>query len=123
MILLTRVLDASGEKAAEGAAEEDDELEDLKTSANRVNRGQMPLWESYRDWLKLMSVHFEAIKNITDFITMASGQQPLISPTISIRVMTAGHQGIKMLSWEDILKDCLPGPPQVPDRATTIPNK
>ena len=104
--------DTAGEDAMEDDAGNTDDIEfaGVQTFTNRVNRGPMYLWESYRDWLKLTTTHFEAIKIITGFIAIPSGSRPLISPTISIRVLAFGHQGTKMLGWEDALKEYLPGP-------------
>jgi hypothetical protein len=113
--------DGAGNTESEKFAKEDDvEFAAVQTSTNRVNRRPMYLWESYRDWLKLTTVHFEAIKIITGFITVPSGARPLISPSISIRVLAPGHQGYKMLSWEDALKEYLPEPKisRAPDSAT-----
>lgn len=98
---------------------DDADFAGMQRSTNRVNRGPVLIWESYRDWLKLLTVHFEAIKIITSFIaapypttrsSLTAGRSRPISPDISISVLAPGHQGYTMLGWEAALREFLPGP-------------
>jgi hypothetical protein len=61
----------------------------------------MPLWKSYKDWLRLMVVHFDAVEILNSYITGPHFNHD----TISIKILMPPPVGGAMLPWQVLLKD------------------
>ena len=75
--------------------ETDTDLNFLVTPLAGTTMSEQPLWESYLDWLRLILSHFNAVKNLTSYITnthykdlnlkiLISPPMPTTSPTYSL---------------------------------------
>lgn len=81
----------------ERGEEVDVELERVRSTTH----GTMvhPLWKSYRDWLRLMVVHFDAVAILAGHVASSSFQ----AKEISIKILSAPRPSQAMLSWENLL--------------------
>lgn len=61
----------------------------------------MPLWKTYRDWLRLMVVHFDAVNILMRFVAHKSPSQT----AISVKILVAPTVDNGLLSWSDLLND------------------
>jgi hypothetical protein len=65
-----------------------------------VGQEVVPLWMSYRDWLRLMVVHFEAVTIVAGHVTRPA---PKPITEISIQILSSPRPGGAMLSWRELL--------------------
>jgi len=90
---------------APGEAEEQEEFDaDLKAVQPfvKVNGGvQIPLWESYIDWLRLIMVHFDAVEILDHYFTGKDWP----GKVISIHILAAPPVGKRLLPWRELLDD------------------
>jgi hypothetical protein len=83
---------------------EEEELDEelLPIMSFVTDEGQpMPLWKIYRDWMRLMLVHFEAAKILTGYIS----HTPLPNKAISFKVLVTPRVDQAFLPWSDLLTD------------------
>jgi hypothetical protein len=64
-----------------------------------VGTTAQPLWKSYRDWLRLMVVHFDAVSILAGHVASPNFQ----ADKIVIKILSAPLPSQAMLSWEDLL--------------------
>ena len=88
---LSRVVDANVEE------EHDNDLQWLQQA---VNNDQLPepLWKSYRDWLRLMLAHFNAVEILTNSITSPQ----FSSKAIDMKILVTPNVDTKMLLQRDL---------------------
>ena len=55
-------------------------------------------WESYRDWLRLQTIYFDATEVLAQYVTLFAP-----SVDISIKILSSSPPDDKMLSWEGLL--------------------
>lgn len=82
-------------------AESDEELEAVQPSVIAAEGLPIPLWKSYRDWLKLMVVHFDAVEILAKYVT---GTQSNFS-AISIKILVSPPVDKTMLPWKELFAD------------------
>jgi hypothetical protein len=100
-----------GEKEREEEEEEEDDDVDLATIQPHTtvyNKDwgpqPLPLWKSYRNWLRLVVSDFDAVIHLTNYISR-------IRPTplaLSIKIDAVPDQGKKMLRWTELLANHFP---------------
>lgn len=73
--------------------------EEVEVDAELEGTTEQPLWESYRDWLRLMVAHFEAVSVLVGHIASSKFQ----SDKIVIKILSAPRPNQAMLPWEDLL--------------------
>jgi hypothetical protein len=81
----------------------DDDEEDIEFVVLKpysICRGK-PLqpWESYRDWLRLQIIYFDAIQTSTRYVSSFP------SADVSIKILTPSLPSTDMLPWSDLLTD------------------
>ncbi|KAF8804067.1 hypothetical protein BYT27DRAFT_7194791 [Phlegmacium glaucopus] len=84
----------------EGERELDEELAEILITDLDV---PTPLWQTYRDWVRLMVVHFDAIGILVNYVTKTRTAPPYQS--ISVKILVAPPAGEDFLSWSDLLVD------------------
>jgi hypothetical protein len=60
---------------------------------------QLPMWKAAKDWLKLMVVHFDALKIVNSHFKVTKVTK------ITIKIISPPVTDSKMLSWKDLLQD------------------
>jgi hypothetical protein len=103
--------------------EEDTDFQHLKPYSMRNGKILLP-WESYRDWLKLMLLYFDAAQVL---LTHVNSWSPHI-PAISITIITPPVPNKMMLPWSDLLENkrlfpTLDGEPSGKDFVEFLKNK
>jgi hypothetical protein len=61
----------------------------------------VPLWKSYRNWLKLMVVHFDAADTLVRYITGPTFN----NRTISLKILVAPSTDTASLPWRELFTD------------------
>ncbi len=93
----------AGEGEINGSDAEGDEIDadhqDVQPFTYRGDN-KVPLWMSYRDWLRLMVVHFDAVAIIHRHVT--SKYFPYEG--VSLRVIVPPPVDDKLLPWEELLR-------------------
>jgi hypothetical protein len=93
----------AGEGEINGSGAEGDEIDadhqDVQPFTYRGDN-QVPLWMSYRDWLRLMVVHFDAVAIIHLHVT--GNYFPYEG--VSLRVIAPPPVDDKLLPWEELLR-------------------
>ena len=56
-----------------------------------------PIWKAYAEWLKLMVVHFDAVRILTAHMKKIQHQ-------VTIKVITTPHPDNSLLAWKELLK-------------------
>jgi hypothetical protein len=80
----------------------DEEL--LPIQSNITDQGcPMPLWKTYRDWMRLMVVHFDAANILTAY-AVSQNSHPN-SKTISFKILVTPRVDEAFLPWSDLLND------------------
>ena len=92
---------AKAEMSGMETRERDVELEGLQPTVIQFDGAPMPLWRSYRDWLRLMVVHFDAVEILVAYIT---GPHFNHGP-ISIKILVSPPVGEAMLPWQTLFKN------------------
>ena len=70
---------------------------------NSMRKGQAIVsWQSYRDWLKLMVLYFDAAQVLASFIASLKRQPPV---PISILILSPPHPNDQMPHWEPLLQN------------------
>lgn len=59
----------------------------------------LPMWQAYREWLKLMVVHFDAVH------ILIAHMQTIRNSNITIKVITTPHPDQSLLSWKTLLRN------------------
>jgi hypothetical protein len=59
----------------------------------------LPLWQSYKDWLRLMVVHFDGVAILSKYVQSLGP----VYKGISIEVLAPPRVSGEMLSWENLL--------------------
>jgi hypothetical protein len=83
---------------------EEEELDEelLPIMSFVTDEGQpMPLWKIYRDWMRLMIVHFDAAKILTGY----ASQSPLPYKTVSFKILVYPRVDQAFLPWSDLFSD------------------
>ena len=62
----------------------------------------MPLWMTYRDWMRLMVVHFDAAKILINY---ATDRKTLTTKTLSVKILVTPRVDHAFLPWSDLLTD------------------
>jgi hypothetical protein len=89
------------EPDSEEMLEEDTDFQPLKPYSTRKGKRLLP-WESYRDWLRLMLHHFDAVDVLITHFTLPGNSPP---PKTSITILSPPYPEKKMLSWTKLLED------------------
>jgi hypothetical protein len=79
----------------------DEELLPILSSITDLGH-PVPLWNTYRDWMRLMVVHFDAAKILT---TYAASQNSLPNRTISFKILVTPRVDHAFLPWSELLTD------------------
>jgi hypothetical protein len=79
----------------------DVELKGIQPAVMQHDSMLMSLWKSYKDWLRLMVVHFDAVDILNSYITGPHFNHD----TISIKILMPPPVGGAMLPWQVLLKD------------------
>jgi len=108
---LSRVVDANMEK------EHDDGLQQLQQAVNN-NQLPEPLWKLYRDWLKLMLTHFDAVEILANSITSPQ----FSSKAIDMKILVTPNVDTKMLLWRDLFAKQVFPEYRMGDKLTTNEN-
>jgi hypothetical protein len=87
----------ANETSRETQDERDEDLEAVQPFAKSVGK-PMPLWKSYRDWLRLMIVHFDAVDILVGFATSPQFHYK----TISLQVVVPPTVNNELLPWRDL---------------------
>jgi len=74
---------------------EDTELRSIQPSTVQGDR-PLPVWEAFRDWLRLIVSYFEAGSIVSNYVNIYGPE------SMSIKVIGILHQGQDMLSWMDL---------------------
>ena len=90
--------DSQGQDCEED--EGDTEFDLLKPYNTSQGKPLLP-WESYRDWLRLQTIYFDATEVLARYVTPFA-----LSVDISIKILSSSPPDDKMLSWEDLLCMC-----------------
>ena len=81
----------------------EEELEDVELQSVQpffIRDGKaLPMWKAAKDWLKLMVVHFDAIKIVSAHCNSA------LETKFTIKILLAPEPDPKMLTWKDLLRD------------------
>jgi hypothetical protein len=72
-------------------AEYDEELHQISET--------LPMWQAYRDWLKLMVVHFDAVR------ILISHMQRIGTTDVTIKVLVSPSPGPDTLKWKEVLSN------------------
>jgi hypothetical protein len=85
------------------ASEEDDvELRSVQPFA--IRQGQpLPLWKAYRDWLRLLQIHFDAIEIVAGHLNRLPNTGHPID--ISIRILAPSLPDHQVLPWKELLRN------------------
>jgi hypothetical protein len=59
----------------------------------------LPMWEAYCEWLRLMVVHFDAVRILITHLSKAS------FPEVTIKVITAPPPDNTLLPWKELLQN------------------
>ena len=92
---------AQGEEQDE---EQDEELEAVQTSAVSMEHNvpvPVPLWKSYRNWLKLMVIYFDAVSTLFQYITGPTFN----NQRISLKILVAPPTDKALLPWRELFND------------------
>jgi hypothetical protein len=79
----------------------DEDLEAVQPSVTREENVPMPLWKSYRDWLRLILVHFDAVDILVGYVTGPHFQYE----AISIQILVAPPVDKALLPWRELFAD------------------
>ena len=91
--------DRRRDKSADVKLRMTEEIEEEEVDAELEGTTEQPLWESYRDWLRLMVVHFEAVSVLVGHIAGPRFQ----SNEIIIKILSAPRSSQEMQPWEELL--------------------
>ena len=94
----------NAEKDEECDDEHDEELEAVQPSAVSMKKNvavPVPLWKSYRNWLKLMVIHFDAVHILINYITGPA----FYNRRISLKILVAPSTDRALLPWRELLTD------------------
>lgn len=84
----------------DGACNElDEELAAVQPYVTTDKGAMIPLWRSYRDWLRLIVVHFDAAHLLGRYFA----EPPLQSQTISFKILVAPYVDKILLPWNTLL--------------------
>ena len=108
---LSRVVDADVEE------EHNDHLQQLQQAVNN-NQLPEPLWKSYRDWLRLMLTHFDAVEILANSVTSPQ----FSSKAINMKILVMLNVDTKMLSWRDLFAKQVFPEHSIEDKLTTNEN-
>jgi len=92
------------EKQDEEQDERDEELEAVQPSAISMEENvpvPVPLWKSYRNWLKLMVVYFDAAHTLVNYIAGTTFN----NRRISLKILVAPLTDTASLPWRELFTD------------------
>jgi hypothetical protein len=93
------------EKQSEEQDERDEELEAVQPSALSMKQNvsvPVPLWKSYRNWLNLMVIHFDAVYTLFGYITGPTFDDHRM---ISLKILVAPPPDRALLPWHELFTD------------------
>ena len=96
------------EEQGEEQDERDEELQAVQPSAicmkeNKPAPVPVPLWKSYRNWLRLMMVHFEAASILAKYVTRSD--LDFHTQSISLQILVAPSTDKALLPWRELFTD------------------
>jgi hypothetical protein len=96
---------AKDEEQGEKQDEPDEELEAVQPSALSMEKNvpvPVPLWKSYRNWLNLMVIHFDAVYILFHHISKPAFDKHRM---ISLKVLVAPPTDKALLPWRQLFTD------------------
>ena len=109
-----------GAQQGSGCWLEEEHDDDLQWLQQAVNNDQLPepLWKSYRDWLRLMLTHFDAVEILANSVTSPQ----FSSKAIDMKILVMPNVDMKMLSWRDLFVEQVFPKHSMGDKLTTNKN-
>ena len=98
-----RNADKDGEQGEE-QDELDEELQAVQPSAIRVKENKpdpVPLWKSYRNWLKLMVIYFDSANTLVNYV----GRPTFHQQRLSLQILAAPSTDKALLPWQELFTD------------------
>ena len=89
--------------------EDDDVVQFLKPNSMRKGQSLGP-WQSYRDWLRLLVLYFDAAQVLVMFVAALNLPPPV---GISIKIFSPPHPDDRMTSWKALLENERYFPPTI----------
>jgi hypothetical protein len=90
-----------GEEQCGDREDNDEELEAVQPSVTIQPSTVIPLWRSYRNWLRLMVVHFDAVHILSRYFQTGPNSQH--QPLISLRILVAPPVDRALFPWRQLL--------------------
>lgn len=106
-------------RVVEGDEMEEEHDDDLRRLQQVVNdQPPEPLWKSYRDWLRLILAHFDAVETLANCVT-----SPQFSgKAIYMKILVTPNVDTHMLPWRDLFAKQVFPEHSVGDKLTTNDN-
>jgi hypothetical protein len=92
------------EEQGEEQDERDEELEAVQPSALSMEENvpvPVPLWKSYRNWLKLMVIYFDAVHILDEYVT----EPTFDNRRISLKILVPPSTDEALLPWRELFTD------------------
>jgi len=92
------------EEQGEEQDERDEELEAVQPSALSMEGNmpvRVPLWKSYRNWLKLMVIYFDAVHILDEYVTGPTFKDR----RISLKILVVPSTDKALLPWRELFTD------------------